>query len=63
MSASDSKPRTTGPTLPLAPQAATQLDSSAGPSTIHLKEEIEARALERLRQFFLLLDEWDRQNG
>jgi hypothetical protein len=61
MSASHSKASTTNPT-PAASQATIPKDSAAGSSPIHLKEEIETQALERLRDFFLLLDEWDRGN-
>jgi hypothetical protein len=61
MSASDLKPGTTdGVSLPAA-QAVAPLEPAASTSTTHHKDEIEPQALELLREFFLLLDQWDRE--
>jgi hypothetical protein len=37
------------------------LEPAASNSPIHHKDEIEPQALELLREFFLLLDQWDRE--
>ena len=60
MSASDLKPGTTDASL-LASQAMVPLEPAASNSPIHHKDEIEPQALELLREFFLLLDQWDRE--
>jgi hypothetical protein len=61
MSASDVKPGTTDSISPPASQAATALESAASTSTTPHKDEIEPQALGLLRDFFLLLDQWDRE--
>jgi hypothetical protein len=37
------------------------LEPAACTSPAHHKDEIEPQALELLREFFLLLDQWDRE--
>jgi len=61
MSASDLKPGTTDSISPPASQAVAPLESAASTSPAHHKDEIEPQALELLREFFLLLDQWDRE--
>ena len=59
MSASDLKPGTTDQTfLPPSQEATTALDVTA----CH-KDELEPQALELLTEFFLLLDQWEREKG
>lgn len=61
MSASDLKPGTANSTpLPVS-QVESPLESEATHSTNHRKGEIELEALELLREFFLLLDQWDQE--
>ena len=61
MSASDLKPGNTDPiSLPVS-QAEAPLESEAITSTNHHKDEIEPEAIEQLREFFLLLDQWDQE--
>jgi hypothetical protein len=60
MSASDLKSGSTNPNLLSASQATTLPDVAACPPVNH-KYEIEPEALELLREFFLLLDQWDQQ--
>lgn len=61
MSASDLKPGTTNAISAPASQAMVPLEPAASTSTTHHKDEIEPQALELLREFFLLLDQWDRE--
>jgi hypothetical protein len=61
MSASDLKPGTTDAISLPASQAVAPLEPAASTSTIHHKEEIEPQELELLRDFFLLLNQWDRE--
>ena len=61
MSASDLKPGTTDAISLPASQAVAPLEPAASTSTIHHKDEIEPQALELVRDFFLLLDQWDRE--
>jgi len=61
MSASDLKPGNTDPISLPASQAAALLEPAASTSTTHHKDEIAPQALELLREFFLLLDQWDRE--
>jgi len=61
MSASDLKPGTTDPVSLPASQAVDSLEPAASTSTIHHKDEIAPQALELMRDFFLLLDQWDRE--
>lgn len=61
MSASDLKPGNTDAISPPASQAVAPLEPAASTSTTHHKDEIESQALELLRDFFLLLDQWDRE--
>jgi hypothetical protein len=60
MSASDPKPGNTDSISLSASQAVASLEPVAT-STTHHKDEIEPQALELLRDFFLLLDQWDRE--
>jgi hypothetical protein len=60
MSASDLKPGTTDAISPPASQAVAPLEPAAT-STTHHRDEIEPQALDLLREFFLLLDQWDRE--
>lgn len=61
MSASDLKPGNTDPiSLPVS-QAVGPLESAATTSTDHHRDEIEPEAIELLREFFLLLDQWDQE--
>jgi len=60
MSASDLKPGNTDPISSPASQAAAPLEPVATSTTPH-KDEIAPQALELLREFFLLLDQWDRE--
>jgi hypothetical protein len=59
MSASDLKPGTTNAISAPASQAMAPSEPAASTSTTHHKDEIEPQALELLREFFLLLDQWD----
>ena len=61
MSASDLKPGTTDSISLPASQAVAPLEPAASTSPAHHKDEIEPQALELLRDFFLLLDQWDRE--
>jgi hypothetical protein len=61
MSASDLKPGTTDAISPPASRAVAPLEPADSTSTTHPKDEIEPQALELLREFFLLLDQWDRE--
>lgn len=61
MSASDLKPGTAdSSSLPVS-QAEGPSASAANISITHHKDEIETEALELLREFFLLLDQWDQE--
>jgi hypothetical protein len=61
MSASDLKPGNADPiSLPLS-QAEGSLESAVRTSTNHHKDEIESETIELLREFFLLLDQWDQE--
>ena len=61
MSASDFKPGTADSiSLPIS-QAVAPSESTASTSTPHHKDEIQPEALELLRKFFLLLDQWDQE--
>jgi hypothetical protein len=61
MSASDLKLGTTDSISLPASQAMVPLKPAASNSPIHHKDEIEPQALELLHDFFLLLDQWDRE--
>ena len=60
MSASDLKPGNTDAISLPASQAVAPLEPVATSPTHH-KDEIASQALELMRDFFLLLDQWDRE--
>jgi len=60
MSASDLKPGTTVSISLPASQAVASLEPGATSPTHH-KDEIAPQAFELMRDFFLLLDQWDRE--
>jgi hypothetical protein len=60
MSAAEIKPITVNSNLPSASGEATPPEAAVGLPAHHIYE-IEPEALELLREFFLLLDQWDRQ--
>jgi hypothetical protein len=62
MSASDLKPGTTNSFLLSASQEAAPLGSATIPCTPDHTDEMEPQAVELLCEFFLLLDQWDREN-
>ena len=61
MSASDLKPGTTDAISVPASQTVAPLEPAGSTSTTHHKDEIEPEALDLLREFFVLLDQWDRE--
>ena len=61
MSASDLKPGNANPISSPVSQVESRLESEAINSTNHRQDEIEPEALELLRKFFQLLDQWDQE--
>jgi hypothetical protein len=62
MSAPEIKRTTANPKLLSASWESTSAETTID-LPAHHKYEIEPEALELLREFFLLLDQWDRQQG